>query len=62
MVLILVYSVDKPEGFLSYLWSELSRGYLPDENEAVYNVKKERVYAFLQIPKECEQVITHEIF
>ena len=44
------------EGFSSYLWSELSRGYVPDENEAAYNVKKERVYAFLRIPKECEQV------
>ena len=53
-----MYSIrflDQNMGFFSYLWSELSRGYIPDENEAVYNVKKERVYTFVQIPKECEK-------
>ncbi|XP_067927800.1 transmembrane anterior posterior transformation protein 1 homolog isoform X2 [Watersipora subatra] len=50
---------EKPSGFASYLWSELSRGYEPDENEAVYNVKRERVSAFLRIPKECEKFMLY---
>jgi len=41
--------------FSRYFWSEISRGYIPDENETAYNAKRERVYTFVRIPKETEK-------
>lgn len=29
---------------------------MPDENEAAYDMKRQRVYAFVLIPGECEKV------
>ncbi|CAJ0586181.1 unnamed protein product, partial [Mesorhabditis spiculigera] len=44
-------------GFLSYFWSELTRGYSLDNDQTRYTEKRRKVYAFFQIPYEFEKFV-----
>ncbi|CAJ0929745.1 unnamed protein product, partial [Mesorhabditis belari] len=44
-------------GFFSYFWSELTRGYSLDSDQARYTEKRRKVYAFFRIPYELEKFI-----
>ena len=41
----------------SYLYAELTRGYLLEHEEAKYSEKRARVYTFMKIPMELEKVM-----
>lgn len=42
----------------SYLYAELTRGYLLEHDEAKFTEKRERVQTFMKIPMELEKVNT----
>ena len=46
-------------GFFSFLWSELSRGYALENDEARYAEKRRKVYAFVKIPRELERFLAY---
>ncbi|XP_001190526.2 transmembrane anterior posterior transformation protein 1 homolog isoform X1 [Strongylocentrotus purpuratus] len=48
--------------FWSYLTTELTRGYVLENDEARYMQKRERVYTFIRIPKELEKMMTYGFF
>ncbi|XP_041476981.1 transmembrane anterior posterior transformation protein 1 homolog isoform X2 [Lytechinus variegatus] len=48
--------------FWSYLSTELTRGYVLENDEARYMQKRERVYTFIRIPKELEKMMIYGFF
>lgn len=46
-------------GFAAFLWSELSRGYALENDEARYAEKRRKVYAFVKIPRELERFLAY---
>ncbi|XP_071506645.1 transmembrane anterior posterior transformation protein 1 homolog [Diadema antillarum] len=48
--------------FWSYLSTELTRGYVLENDEARYMQKRERVYTFIRVPKELEKMMTYGFF
>lgn len=41
---------------LRYVFSEVSRGYLPEADEQLYTEKLRRVSTFMKTPRELEKV------
>ena len=39
-----------------YLYSEVTRGYMLEHDEAKFTEKRKRVYTFMKIPRELEKV------
>lgn len=48
--------------FWSYLSTELTRGYVLENDEARYMQKRERVYTFIRVPRELEKMMTYGFF
>ena len=46
----------------SHIYSELTRGYILEHDEAKYTEKRERVYNVFKIPLEVEKVVLHILF
>lgn len=45
------------KGFFDFFFSEISRGYDLENDEARYTEKRKKVYAFIKIPKELEKFL-----
>ena len=46
----------------SYLYTELTRGYYLENDEAKFAEKRQRVYAFMKIPRELEKFMAYGFF
>ncbi|XP_070539868.1 transmembrane anterior posterior transformation protein 1 homolog [Ptychodera flava] len=58
-----VFKENKPNlPLFKYISAELTRGYYLEHDEAKYTQKRDRVYAFLNIPKEMEVLMTYGFF
>ena len=42
--------------FTRYLFAEVTRGYLLEENEELYTEKQRRFHTFMKTPRELEKV------
>ena len=49
------------ESVYQYVVGELSRGYLVEEDEAMFSEKQRRVLTFMKTPRELEKVCCHSM-
>ncbi|XP_077992355.1 transmembrane anterior posterior transformation protein 1 homolog [Glandiceps talaboti] len=57
------FQEEKPTlPLFKYISAELTRGYFLEHDEAKYTQKRERVYAFLNVPREMEKLMTYGFF
>ena len=56
-MIIFLFALVSANSLSSYIYSELTRGYWLEHNEAKYSEKRDRVYIFMKIPRELEKVM-----
>ena len=47
---------------LQFLRTELTRGYHLEQDEERFSAQREKIYSFMQIPREVEKFMTYGFF